>query len=124
MAPNAMICLPLSRFRPCLRTTSIVLYLLLFSQSLSLVLTLLQPHGLQLARLLCPWDFPGKNTGVGCHLLLQGIFSTKGLNPSVVHGQVHSLPLSHMGNLIYLTFSLKQLTGDSLFKTACSSEIF
>ena len=28
-------------------------------------LTLLRPHGLQPARLLCPWDFPGKNTGVG-----------------------------------------------------------
>ena len=31
----------------------------------------LQPHGLQPTRLLCPWDFPGKNTGVGCHCLLQ-----------------------------------------------------
>ena len=36
----------------------------------------LRPHGLQLARLLCPWDSPGKNTGVGCHALLQG-FGTK-----------------------------------------------
>ena len=33
--------------------------------------TLLQPHGLQPARLLHPWDFPDKNTGVGCHFLLQ-----------------------------------------------------
>ena len=32
------------------------------------------------ARLLCPWDFPGKNTGVGCHFLLQGIFPTQGSN--------------------------------------------
>ena len=30
-----------------------------------------QPHGLQPIRLLCPWDFPGKSTGVGCHCLLQ-----------------------------------------------------
>ena len=30
----------------------------------------LQPHGLQPTRLLCPWDFPGKSTGVGCHCLL------------------------------------------------------
>ena len=30
----------------------------------------MQPHGLQPARLLCPWTFPGKNTGVGCHFLL------------------------------------------------------
>ena len=30
-----------------------------------------QPHGLQPTRLLCPWDFPGKSTGVGCHCLLR-----------------------------------------------------
>ena len=30
------------------------------------------------ARLLCPWDFPGKNTGVGCHFFLLGIFPTRG----------------------------------------------
>ena len=40
-----------------------------------------RPHGLQLARLLCLWDSPGKNTGVGCHDLLQGIFMTHGSNP-------------------------------------------
>ena len=37
----------------------------------------LWPHELQLGRLLCPWDSPGKNTGVGCHALLQGIFPTQ-----------------------------------------------
>ena len=42
----------------------------------------LRPQGLWPTRLLCPWDFPGKNTGVGCHSLLQGIFLTLGLNPS------------------------------------------
>ena len=42
----------------------------------------LQPHGLQPTGLLCPWVFPGKNTGVGCHFLLQGIFLTQGLNLS------------------------------------------
>ena len=31
----------------------------------------LRPHGLQPTRLLCPWDFPGKSTGVGCHCLLR-----------------------------------------------------
>ena len=40
---------------------------------LQLCLTL-WPHGLWPARLLCPWDSPGKNTGVGCHALFQGIF--------------------------------------------------
>ena len=37
------------------------------------------------ARLLCPWDFPGKDTGVGCHFLLQGIVPTQGLNPRLYH---------------------------------------
>ena len=36
------------------------------------------------ARLLCPWDFPGKNTGVGCHFLLKGIFLTQGSNPRLL----------------------------------------
>ena len=45
---------------------------------------LLQPLGLWPARLFCPWDFPGKNTGVGCHFLLQGTFPTQGLNPCLL----------------------------------------
>ena len=49
-------------------------------------------------RLLCPWDFPGKNTGVGCHFFLQGILSTQGLNPCLLHWQADSLPLSHLGS--------------------------
>ena len=40
-----------------------------------------RPHGLQPARLLHPWDFPGKSTGGACHWLLQGIFPTQGSNP-------------------------------------------
>ena len=40
----------------------------------------LQTHGLQPARILYPWNSPGKNTGVGCHFLLQGIFPTQGSN--------------------------------------------
>ena len=49
------------------------------------------PRGLEPTMLLCPWDFPGKNTGVGCHFLLQGIFLTQGLNLCllcVLHWQV------------------------------------
>ena len=45
----------------------------------------LGPYGLELARLLCPWDSPGKNAGVGCHALLQGIFLTQGLNQGPLH---------------------------------------
>ena len=43
-------------------------------------LTLVQPHGLQPARLLCSWDFSGKNTRVYCHFLLQGTVLTQGSN--------------------------------------------
>ena len=64
--------------------------------SCSVVSNSLQLHGLYPARLLCPWDFPGKNTGVGCHSLLQGIFLTQGLNLHLLcllHWQADSLPL-------------------------------
>ena len=47
------------------------------------------------ARLLCPWNFSGKNTGVGCHFLLQGTLPTQGSNlrlPSLLHRQADSLP--------------------------------
>ena len=54
----------------------------------------LRPCGLS-ARLLCLWDFPGKNPGVGGHFLLQGIFPTQGSNPRHLHWQAGSLPLSH-----------------------------
>ena len=40
-------------------------------------------HGLQISRLLCPWDSPSKNTGVDSHSLLQGIFLTQGWNPGI-----------------------------------------
>ena len=40
------------------------------------------------SRLLCPWDFSGKNTGVVCHFLLQGIFPTQGSNWSLLHWQL------------------------------------
>ena len=42
--------------------------------SLSVMSDSLRPHGLQATRLLCPWDFPGKSTGVGCHCLLRIVF--------------------------------------------------
>ena len=40
-----------------------------------------QPYELQPTRLLCPWDSPSNNTGVGCYALVQGIFPTQGSNP-------------------------------------------
>ena len=50
------------------------------------------------SRHLCPWDFPGKNTAVRCHFLLQGIFPTQGSNWCLLHWQVDSLLLSHQGS--------------------------
>jgi len=49
-------------------------------------------------RLLCPWDSPGKKTGVGCHALLQGILPTQGSNPRLLYLQADALPLSHLGS--------------------------
>ena len=56
----------------------------------------LKPYGLQLTKLLCPWDSPCTNSGVGCHALLQGIFLTQGSNLHLLcllHWQEGSLPL-------------------------------
>ena len=57
----------------------------------------LWPHGLQPTRLLRPWDFPGKSTGLGCHCLLQEIFPTQGLNPGLPHCRETLYHLSHQG---------------------------
>ena len=54
----------------------------------------LQPHVLPTTP-LHPWDFPGQNTGVGCHFLLREVFQTQGLNPCLLHWQANSLALSH-----------------------------
>ena len=61
----------------------------------------LWPHGLQPTRLLCSWNSPAKNTGVGCHFLLQGIFLTQRLNMHLLcllHWQADSKPLRHLGS--------------------------
>ena len=79
-----------------LYANDMIFYIRMHVQSLSQVS--LQPHGLSPTRLLCPWEFPGKNTRVGCHFLLQGIFPTQGLNPCLLHWQAGSLPLSHQGS--------------------------
>ena len=63
-----------------------------------LCLTLLQPHGRQPSRLLCPWDLPGKDFGVGYCALLQGFLPTLGWNLHLLRWQASSLPLSHQGS--------------------------
>ena len=57
-----------------------------------------RPHGLKPARLLCPWGFSGKNTGMGCHALLQGILPTQGSNPGLLHCRCIFNQLSHQGS--------------------------
>ena len=55
-----------------------------------------------LRRLLCPWDSPGMNTGVGCCVLFQGIFPTQESNQNLLgllHWQVGSLPLAPPGKM-------------------------
>ena len=57
--------------------------------------THLQPHELQPIR-LCPWDFPSKNTEVGCHFLFQGIFPTQGSKLHLLLLRRHAQSLSHV----------------------------
>ena len=58
----------------------------------------LRPYGWKPSRLLYPRNFPCKNTGTGCDFPLQGIFLTKWSNPHLLHWQVDSLTLHHLGS--------------------------
>ena len=64
---------------------------------------------------LCSWDFPGKNTGVGCHSLLQGVFSTQGLNPRHLHC-TRLFITCHQGSPQLMMQVLKQLFGNSFLQ--------
>ena len=68
---------------------------LVWKWSHSVVSNSLQSHGLWPTRLLCPWDYPGKNAGVGCYFLLQGIFPTQGLNLGLLHCRQTLYPRNH-----------------------------
>ena len=65
------------------------------SISHSVVSDFLQPHGLKPTRLLYPWNSPGKNTGMGCHSLLQEIFPTQASNSGLPHCRQIVYSLSH-----------------------------
>ena len=68
----------------------------------------LKSFGLSPTRLLCSWDFSGKNTRVGCHFLLQGIFPTQGSNPHLLHCRRILYPLIHLETKQYkMYFNLK-----------------
>ena len=79
----------------CSVVPSICIYI---CQSVSQLCPTLKPQGLGPTKLLYPWDFPDKNTGAGCHFLLQGIFPTLRLNPCLLYWQEDSLLLSHLGS--------------------------
>ena len=77
-----------------------------------------RPHGLYSPPgSSCPWNFSGKNTGVGCHFLLQGIFPTQGPNPRLLrllHWQADSLPLAPPGKHIWVGHHVgKRIRGHS-----------
>ena len=69
----------------------------------------LRSHGLQSTRLLCPWDSPGKNTGVGSHSLLQGVFLIQGSNLGPLHCGKILYFLSHQESPSILTKYLNTL---------------
>ena len=92
--------------KQCLVYDKLLVVIIMYAQVTESCPTL-QLHGLQPARLLCPQNFPGKNTGVGCHFLLQGIFQTQGLNLHFLHWQANSLPKRYLGSPSYhhITFT-------------------
>ena len=78
-------------------------------KSLSRVQLFATPWTVACTRLLCPWDFLGKSTGVGCHFLLQGIFPTQGSNPGLPHCRQMLYRLSHQGSHTYIYTSYKSM---------------
>ena len=67
-------------------------------KSLSHARLFVTPWPVACTMLLRPWDFLGKSTGVGCHLLLQGIFPTQGLNLGLPHCRQMLYHLSYQGS--------------------------
>ena len=72
-----------------------------FSSVTQSCLTICHPMDCSLPGFFCPWDFPGKNAGVDCHFLLQGIFLTQESNPGVPHCRQTLYHLSHHGVEVY-----------------------
>ena len=71
-------------------------------------------------RLLCPWNSPGKNTGVSSHSLLQRIFLTQGLNPGLLHCRQIVYCLSHQGSPVsILTCSVAKSCFVTPWTVAC-----
>ena len=73
---------------------------------------------LQPIRLLCPWNSPGRNTGVGCNFFLQGIFPSQGLNLALLHCRQILYHLNNQGrqmvNAFVVVLSLANARGKCL----------
>ena len=83
--------------------------------------TLCNPMGCGPPRLLCPWDSSGKNTGMGCLSLLQGIFPTQGLNPGHLRCMQILYHLSHQDSPMKPVPGAKKI-GDCCVKEKKSPE--
>ena len=79
-------------------TTNLASSLLCGFVSHSVLSDALRPNGLQSTKLLCPWNSPDKNTGVGSCSLLQGIFPTQESKPCLPHCWWILYCLSHQGS--------------------------
>ena len=88
----------------------------------------LQPLGVEPFRLLCPLDSPGKNSGVGCHFLLQGIFPIQGSNPCLrhlLHWQADSYTTDPAGEpWMYIPPYVRWITNKDLHSTGNSTQCF
>ena len=88
------------------------------------------PHGLYPVRLPCPWGSPGKDAGVGCRFLFQGLFPTQGSNLSLLHllhWQAGSLPLAPAGKPTFKCSQLQPNWSTSQCPSSChpfSSKLF
>ena len=80
------------------------------SVSCSVVSNSLQLHSLQPARLLCPWNSPGKNTGMGSHSLFQGFFWTQRSNPGLLHCRWILYHLNHLRSVSQQNISYEKLS--------------
>ena len=105
----------------CILNKPCVLYMLTYACMFGCVLSL-QPHGLQHARLLCPWNFPGRNTGVDCHFLPQGIFPTQGSNTHLLclqNWQADYLPLRPKPLTVWITTNCGKNFKRQEYQTTC-----
>ena len=82
--------------------------------SCSVMSNSLQPYRLWPTRLLCPWDSPGKNTGVGCHALCQGNFQTQGSNLSLMSHALAGTFFTTTWEVIFINKFPSWLVSDSV----------